>query len=65
MSIYQNRIYDGAEKRSMPYNTQYMDRCVKEDKADKDVFGRFKKVLLLRPTEVLLRALKKKRKRPD
>ena len=62
VSIYRGRIYDAAELRSMPFEDAYMDRCVREDKFDPDTFFRFKKVLLLSPSQFLKNALRRKRK---
>ena len=66
MTIFNERIYDAAEERSMPLQKPYLDRCVRENKADKDEFLRFRRIAVFRPTSKLLKALtSKKRSRDD
>ena len=64
-ALYRERIYDAAETRSMPLQAQYLDRCTRENIYDKDSFAGYKRVMLLRPKPNLLRAIKRKRKRPN
>ena len=44
----------------MPLEPAYLNRCIQEDAHDTDVFHGFASVLLLRPTELLMRALRRK-----
>ena len=62
IAIYRGRLYDAAEMASMPYEGAFLDRCIREHANDKDRFGRFHRVVVLRPTELLRKALSKKRK---
>lgn len=62
MAIHRGRIYDAAEMASMPYERPFLDRCVREHAHDEDKFGRFHKVVIVRPTTLLSNALRKKRK---
>jgi hypothetical protein len=63
VTLFRGRIYDAAETRSMPFEVDYLNRCVRENSKDNDTFHRFVKVVVFRPTDKLREALDKKRKR--
>jgi hypothetical protein len=56
ISIYSGRIFDAAEKASMPLTQEYLDRCVRENKHDPGTFSHFRTVLVLRPKANLIDA---------
>ena len=60
VTIFRGRIYDAAEVASMPLTLEYLTRCVREDAEDEDVFNGFASILLLRPTKLLMNALRNK-----
>ena len=45
----------------MPITQQYLDRCVRENAMDADTFYKYYRVVVYRPTSILLKALRKKR----
>jgi hypothetical protein len=64
VTLYGGRIFDSAEKASMPLSQKYLDRCVREDKDDTDTFGLFRNVLLLKPKpKVIESKVRQRRKR--
>ena len=65
VSIYNGRIYDAAEKASMPLTQDFLDRCVRENKHDLGTFNKFADVLLLRPKANLVNARNRLLKRPS
>ena len=61
ITIFRGRIYDAAERASMPLETQYLDRCVREHARDADTFHKFRNVCIIRPKAPLIRALRKRK----
>lgn len=64
VTIHNGRIYDAAEKASMPLTQDFLDRCVRENKHDLGTFNKFAAVLLLRPKANLVNARNRLLKRP-
>ena len=57
ITIFHKRIYDSTETASMPLTNDYLDRCVQENVYDGDYLARFHSVLLLTPSDRLLRGI--------
>ena len=59
--IYNNLIFDSAEKRAMPLEQQWLDRCVRADARDSATFSCVREALFFEPLPRLLDGIKKRR----